>query len=254
LSKTLCAEALAASTYEKEAIAILEALKKWKHYFASSSVIIRTDQQSLKYIHDQRLVEGIQHKLLVKLLGYNYKVEYKKGRENKAADALSRANHSSQVLAISSVIPVWMEQVITSYEQDHWCLEMIQKLSINQHAIPNYSLNNGLLRYKGKLVIGANGDLKKKLLETFHRSSFGGHSGERATLKRLQLIFHWPKMQQVVKEYVSTCLPVKRISLNMYHTLDYCSHYQSLIWPGPTFQWILWKDCQNHKAKMLFWL
>jgi hypothetical protein len=72
-------------------------------------VIIRTDQQSLKYIHDQRLVEGIQHKLLVKLLGYNYKVEYKKGRENKAIDALSRANHSNQALAISSVIPVWIE-------------------------------------------------------------------------------------------------------------------------------------------------
>jgi 3-deoxy-D-manno-octulosonic-acid transferase len=41
---------MAASTYEKEAMAILEALKKWKHYFASTPVIIRTNQQSLKYI------------------------------------------------------------------------------------------------------------------------------------------------------------------------------------------------------------
>lgn len=81
---------------------------------------------------------------------------------------------------------------------------MIQKLSINQAAIPNYSLNNGLLRYKGMLIIGENGDLKK-LLDTSHQSSFGGHSGETATLKRLQLIFYWPKMQQVVKEYVRTC-------------------------------------------------
>jgi ribonuclease HI len=85
---------MTASTYEKEAMAILEALKKWKHYFASTSVIIRTDQQSLKYIQDQRLVEGIQHELLVKLLGFNYKVEYKKGRENKVVDALSRDTHS----------------------------------------------------------------------------------------------------------------------------------------------------------------
>jgi len=78
--KTLGPKATAASTYEKEAMAILEALKKWKHYFASSSIIIRTDQLSLKYIHDQRLVEGVQHKLLVKLLGYNYTVEYKKAK------------------------------------------------------------------------------------------------------------------------------------------------------------------------------
>jgi hypothetical protein len=75
-SKTLGPKAIAMSTYGKEALAILKTLKKWKHYFASTSVIIRTDQQSLKYIHEQRLVEGIQHKLLIKLLGYNYKVEF----------------------------------------------------------------------------------------------------------------------------------------------------------------------------------
>lgn len=70
-------------------MAILEALKKWKHYIASTSVIIQTDQQSLKYIHEQRLIDGIQHKLLVKLLGIDCKVEYKKGRENKVADVES---------------------------------------------------------------------------------------------------------------------------------------------------------------------
>ena len=50
--KTLGPKATTFSTYDKESIAILEALKKWKHYFASSSVVIRTDQQSLKYIHE----------------------------------------------------------------------------------------------------------------------------------------------------------------------------------------------------------
>lgn len=90
MSKALCPKAAAFSTYDKEALAIIEALKKWRHYFAGSTLIIRTDQQSLKYIHEQKLTDSIHHKLLVKLLGYNYKVEYKKGRENPTADALSR--------------------------------------------------------------------------------------------------------------------------------------------------------------------
>jgi hypothetical protein len=77
LSKTLGPKAMEASTYEKEAMAILKALKKWKHYFASTALVIRTDQQSLKYINEQRLVEGVQHKLLIKLLGFNYTIEYK---------------------------------------------------------------------------------------------------------------------------------------------------------------------------------
>lgn len=205
LSRTLGTKASAASTYEKEAMAILEALKKWKHYFASTSVIIRTDQQSLKYIQDQRLVEGIQHKLLIKLLGFNYRVEYKKGRDNKVADALSRATHSTEVLAISTIVPTWMQQVLDSYEQDQKCLELLTKLSIDSEAVPNFSLRDGILRYKGKLFIGDNTLLKTQLMSSFHNSAFGGHSGERSTYKRLQLIFHWPQMKHQVQQYVKNC-------------------------------------------------
>lgn len=204
-SKTLGPKALAASTYEKEAMAILEALKKWKHYFASTALIIRTDQQSLKYIHDQRLLEGIQHKLLIKLLGFNYTVEYKQGRTNKVADALSRATHSNSVMAISSVVPQWMAQVIKSYEQDIKCSDLITKLSIDPRAILNFSLSQGLLIYNGKLVIGDNGELKQHLLQSLHSSALGGHSGERATYQRIKLHFYWPKLKQHVTEFVKTC-------------------------------------------------
>jgi hypothetical protein len=64
-----------------------------EHYISEATLILRTDQQSLKYIGEQRLIQGIQHKLLIKLLGYNYTIEYKKGHENKAVDALSRMPH-----------------------------------------------------------------------------------------------------------------------------------------------------------------
>lgn len=205
LSRALGTKAATSSTYEKEAMAILEAIKKWKHYFASTSVIIRTDQQSLKYIHEQRLIEGIQHKLLVKLLGINYKVEYKKGRENKVADALSTATHTTEVMAISQVIPAWIEQVIASYEQDIKCLQLITQLNIDSMAVQNFSLQNGIIRYKNKLYIGSTGQLQQQLIQNFHNSVFGGHSGEKAPLIRLQLIFYWPLMQQHVKTFIQEC-------------------------------------------------
>jgi hypothetical protein len=87
------------STYDKEA------LKKWTHYFAGSSLTIKTNQQSLKYIQEQKLTKGIQHKLLIKLMGYDYKIEYKRGRGNKAADALSRAPEQHMVQAITTAVP-----------------------------------------------------------------------------------------------------------------------------------------------------
>ena len=57
-SKSLGPKAAAQSVYEKEAMAILQALKKWRHYFLGNKVIIKSDQQSLKYLGNQRLLEG----------------------------------------------------------------------------------------------------------------------------------------------------------------------------------------------------
>jgi hypothetical protein len=90
LSQSLGPRNNSASIYEKEAMAIFQALKKWRHYFLGNKVVIKTDQQSLKYLTSQRLLEGIQHKLMLKLLEFDYSIEYRKGCDNTVADALSR--------------------------------------------------------------------------------------------------------------------------------------------------------------------
>lgn len=43
-SKTIGPRAAAMSTYDKEAQAIIEAVKKWRHYFLATALVIRTDQ------------------------------------------------------------------------------------------------------------------------------------------------------------------------------------------------------------------
>jgi hypothetical protein len=54
MSQAIGPKVAALSTYDKEALAIIKAIKNWKHYFAGSSLIIRTDQQSLKFIQEQK--------------------------------------------------------------------------------------------------------------------------------------------------------------------------------------------------------
>jgi predicted Zn-dependent protease len=48
-------KAAAQSTYHREASAILEAIKRWRHYFLGGKLVIITDQHSLKFMMTQRL-------------------------------------------------------------------------------------------------------------------------------------------------------------------------------------------------------
>jgi hypothetical protein len=94
LSKALSPRTQTMSTYEKECLAIILAVDKWKAYLQTREFTILTDQRSLVHLGDQKLMEGIQHKAFVKLLGLQYKLIYKKGKDNGAADGLSRKEHS----------------------------------------------------------------------------------------------------------------------------------------------------------------
>jgi hypothetical protein len=43
------------------------------------------------------------------------------------------------------------------------------------------------------------------LLQALHASGLGGHSSIQATYHRVKALFSWPKLKQVVTEYVQSC-------------------------------------------------
>lgn len=77
-------------TYENEYLALLMAVKQWQHYLELGTFIIRMDHESLKYLLDQWITNQIQKKGQSKLMGLTYQVMYKKVRENRATNALSK--------------------------------------------------------------------------------------------------------------------------------------------------------------------
>ncbi|KAK4390195.1 Transposon Ty3-I Gag-Pol polyprotein [Sesamum angolense] len=147
------------SVYEKEFLAILLAVTKWKHYLVGNHFVIKTDQQSLKYILEQKVNNALQHKWISKLLGLDYEVQYRKGCENKAANALSRREHP-ECAAVTVVIPNWVTDIVRSYDGDDEFLPVIQVKSIDDAAYPMFSLQGGVLRKEGRICVGKNTDVR----------------------------------------------------------------------------------------------
>jgi hypothetical protein len=75
--------------YERELIGLVKAVHNWRPYLWGRAFTVRTDHYSLKFLLDQWLSIISQHIWVSKLFGYDLTVEYRLGKLNGAADALS---------------------------------------------------------------------------------------------------------------------------------------------------------------------
>ncbi|XP_019200240.1 PREDICTED: uncharacterized protein LOC109193863 [Ipomoea nil] len=153
-SKAFGEKHLGLSIYEKEFMAIINAVEKWRSYLLGRHFIIRTDHHSLKFLLDQKITTSAQQKGLSKLLGLHYTIQYKKGSENCVADALSRreVNQEAELKAVLSIRPQWMEEVANSYEEDDWAQDKLTASLINPSNDPNIAIVEGLIRCKSESV------------------------------------------------------------------------------------------------------
>jgi hypothetical protein len=139
------------------------------------------------------------------LLGLQYSIVYKKGLDNKAADALSRKVIYDETHAISVNTPRWLEIIEEGYTQDEQTKLLLTELSVSGSNDKGFSLKDGLIRYKGKVWLGSHGGAHKAILVALHNSGLGGHCGIAATYNKVKALFAWPNMKQAVKEYVNQC-------------------------------------------------
>lgn len=151
---------LSMSTYEKELVALVSAVKKWRPYLLGHPFRIKTDHQSLKFILEQKIGTPMQQRWVSKLLGYDFIVEYKKGQDNKVADALSRRDEEElQEVSLSLIsYPTldWSSELKASYSQDSQLLSLLKQLQDGTFTDSRYAVRDDLILYKKRLYVTAN--------------------------------------------------------------------------------------------------
>lgn len=115
ISKALGPKHKELSIYEKEFLALIMAVEKWRPYLQLQEFIILTDHRSLSYLKEQNLHSDLQKKAMTRLMDLKFKIIYRPGKENLAADALSRVAHLCVTQGISVVQPQWIQEVMNSY-------------------------------------------------------------------------------------------------------------------------------------------
>jgi transposase InsO family protein len=94
-SRTLHGPDLKHPSIEKEAKAVIESVRYWKHFLTYKHFTLKTDQKPVAYMFDTKKKSKIKNDKMsrwrMELSCYSYTIEYRPGPENISADTLSRS-------------------------------------------------------------------------------------------------------------------------------------------------------------------
>ena len=193
--------------YERELIGLVKAVRNWRPYLWGRAFTVRTDHSSLKFILDQRLSTIPQHAWVSKLFGYDLMVEYRPGKQNGAADALSRRHEDA--LAVHALSMPSFEVFDTLRQElaaDHRAQELFSLLK-DGTAPAGWTVADGLLLFQGKAFVPDSSLHWPHLLADAHEA---GHEGVQKTLYRLRQSFYNPHTHRRVRDFVKSCATCQR--------------------------------------------
>ena len=95
-------------------------------------------------------------------MGLYYSIQYTKGKENLATDALLRCQEEGSAATMIVAIPEWCMEVMDNYEGDEHIKGMLEKFALGNKEAKWYTMVDGLLRYKERIVLK-----ELKLVEAF---------------------------------------------------------------------------------------
>ena len=96
MSKTLSTAERRYPAIEKEALAIIEAVRKWNHLLSRQPFILITDQKSVSFMFDNRKRSKIKNSKIqsrrLELAEFSYTIQYREGKDNIVPDSFTRAH------------------------------------------------------------------------------------------------------------------------------------------------------------------
>jgi hypothetical protein len=163
---------------------------------------------------DQRLSTIPQHQWISKLFGFDFTVEYRLGRLNMVADALSR--REGEALSLETIsLPSFdiFDELWRELDASEDLRSRRDAAAAGVHG-PQWSVRDGLLLHDGHVFVPALSSLLPDVLQLAHTV---GHEGVQKMLQRLRTEFFVEHDRRVVRDYVRACATCQRNKTEALH-------------------------------------
>lgn len=204
-------------SYELEMLAVVTSVERFRYYLLGRKFVIKTDCSAVKDAYKKKDINHRIARYFLKLLEYDFVIEYRPGASMAHVDALSRNPVGNPDIVQSVEDNIMLLEIsngdalVSMQRRDPKLVKIVSQMegvpeSDEQRQIQeNYVLENHRLYRKldGRKCWVVPANIRWRLLKHYHDDY--GHFGEEKVLQLLVQKFWFPRMRKYTQSYIKAC-------------------------------------------------
>ncbi|KXJ82633.1 hypothetical protein RP20_CCG012365 [Aedes albopictus] len=190
------------SVTERECLAVIRAIEKFRGYIEGVKFTVHCDHAALSYLKSLKNPTALMSRWLLRLNAFDFEIKYRKGSINVVPDALSR------IVSVATFS--------ANCTEDTWYKKTLEQASRKPNSFADFRVVNNEL-YKNCRSRDETGafthqwrkavpqEQRKEIIKRYHDAPAAAHLGIYKTMQKIKSHFYWPKMQDDIYHYVRNC-------------------------------------------------
>lgn len=134
-------------------------------------------------------------------------------------------------------------------------MHKLQQQGTSVQDVDYHLTTDGLVRFRDKIYVSDNSELKKLILLEFHVKLYSCHTRYQKILTTVKKLYYWSNLKKEGAEFITRCSDFQEVKVECKNLGGFLQPILIPMWKWRSFPWISSQVCRGHLNSMiLLWL